>query len=203
MIDLRAPLPTAASTAAELRKRLRALRRAVPPALRRKAARALLRRVLARGWLRGGRRVGLYLSMPEEIDSRPLLSAARRMGCRLYLPRVTRYRDNRMSLFAASSPLRRGRYGINEPQSRERPPLRQLDVIFVPLVGFDSHCNRMGMGKGFYDRLLAQRRAAPRLRRPLLVGLAYDCQQVTRLLPQPHDVRLDFVVTESQLHRYP
>jgi 5-formyltetrahydrofolate cyclo-ligase len=195
-------LPAAAS-AVELRRLLRARRRAVPADLRRKAARALVRRVLARGWLRAGRRVGLYLSMTEEIDSLPLLAAARQLHCHVYLPRVTRYRDNRMSLFAATAPLRRGRYGIEEPLSRDRPPLRQLDIIFVPLVGFDSQCNRVGMGKGFYDRLLAVRRSAPRLRRPLLVGLAYDCQQVTRLLPQPHDVRLDFVVTESQLHRAP
>lgn len=195
-------MPAAASVV-ELRGQLRARRRSVPRGLRRKAAHALVRRAIARGWLRAGRRVALYLSMPEEIDSRLLLAAAQRMGCRLYLPRVTRYRDNRMSLFAATAPLRRGRYGIDEPQSNQRPPLRQFDLIFVPLVGFDSDCNRMGMGKGFYDRLLAVRRSAPRLRRPLLIGLAYDCQQVTRLQPQPHDVRLDFVVTESQLHRYP
>ena len=187
----------------ELRRLLRARRRALAAGERRKAAAAVVQRVLARGWLRDNRRVGLYLSMSEEIDSRPLLAAARRSGCHIYLPRVTRYRDNRMALFAATAPLRRGRYGIYEPQSCDRPPLRQLDVIFVPLVGFDSQCNRMGMGKGFYDRLLAARRAAPRLRRPLLVGLAYECQQVARLLPQAHDVPLDFVVTESQLYRKP
>ncbi|MEP7313811.1 MAG: 5-formyltetrahydrofolate cyclo-ligase [Pseudomonadota bacterium] len=200
LIPRTAPLVPVASTS-ELRRLLRARRRAIPPQHGRQAARLLLRSVLKYGWLRAGRRVGLYLSTPEEIDTGPLLAAARRLGCRLYLPRVTRYRDSRMALFSADAPLRRSRYGIYEPQSHDRPPLRQLDVIFVPLVGFDGRCNRMGMGKGFYDRLLAARRAAPQLRRPLLVGLAYECQQVTQLLPQSHDVPLDFVVTESQVHR--
>jgi len=90
-------------------------------------------------------------------------------------------------------------FGIAEPLhgSRGRIPVRHLDSILVPLVGFDRHGHRLGMGAGFYDRALHPRldRTQP-FRRPRLIGIAYSMQQVDRLEPAPWDVALDLVVTE-------
>jgi 5-formyltetrahydrofolate cyclo-ligase len=74
-------------------------------------------------------------------------------------------------------------------------------VVFMPLVGFDAQGNRIGMGRGYYDRHFARRLQLTSYRRPLLVGLAYDEQQVPALPRAAHDVPLDGIVTQSSIRR--
>jgi len=69
-----------------------------------------------------------------------------------------------------------------------------LDLVIVPLVAFDSHLNRLGMGKGYYDRSFGR---SLRWRRPLLLGLAYTSQRVQQLDSNKLDVPLDGVLTEQ------
>src|SRR5690606_24554150 len=76
-----------------------------------------------------------------------------------------------------------------------------LDVIFVPLVAFDSRGTRLGMGAGYYDRALAFRLLRKHWRGPKPIGLAYDYQRLPRIEPAPHDVPLDAVVTERGYER--
>ncbi|RYG86954.1 5-formyltetrahydrofolate cyclo-ligase [bacterium] len=185
-----------------LRRRLRALRRAVSPEDRAHAARRIAVFADALRLLRPGRRIALYLPLAEEIDTAPLMKRARARHCQVFLPRITDTRRNRMSFVSADGPWRRGRWGILEPVGTTRRAARELDVIFTPLVGFDSAGNRMGMGKGFYDRALAFRRRHPHRRHPLLVGLAFECQRVESLPVRPHDVPLDLLITERAPHRF-
>lgn len=185
-----------------LRRELRARRRAIQGIERRNKGRELALRVDALRLLRPGRRIGLYLSTAEEIDTSALLDLARRRGCRLALPRVTSLRHDRMRFFDLHGKVRRGAFGILEPTGGTARPPRELDVIFMPLVGFDAHGNRIGMGRGFYDRHLAFRRHLLYCRRPLLVGLAYGVQQVPSLPDAPHDIPLDLIVTEYASLRF-
>jgi 5-formyltetrahydrofolate cyclo-ligase len=160
------------------------------------------RRIDAARWLRPGRQVGLYLAMSDELDTAPLLELARRRGCHIAVPRITSVRHNRMRFEALAGPLRRGAFGISEPGAGAPRPVRTLDVVFMPLVGFDLQGNRVGMGRGFYDRSLAHRARLHHWCRPLLVGIAYDEQCVPALLPAAHDVPLDVLVTQSTLLRF-
>ncbi len=95
-----------------------------------------------------------------------------------------------------------GRFGIQEPcvavrQAVERQvTASDLDLVLVPGVAFDRRGGRLGYGRGFYDRLLA--RIRPDATR---VGLAFDCQVFDAIPQQPHDQRLDRVVTESTVYR--
>lgn len=187
---------------ASLRRTLRARRRAVGPAQRREAAKRLAAIADRARLLRPGKRIALYLPLPEEIDTAPLMERARRRGCLIHLPRIVDTRANRMVFVDARGPWRRGRWGILEPERTVRIPTRRLQIVFMPLVGFDGQGNRMGMGKGFYDRALAFRRLHPRNRRPLLVGLAFECQGVDALPSRPHDIPLDLLITEAGLRRF-
>ena len=186
-----------------LRRELRARRRAVPRDARRRAARLLAWRVESAGWLTAGRRIALFLSMPEEIDTAPLLARARARGCQVFVPRITDYRHSRMRFLPLTGALRRGNFGILEPGTGIARGARDMDVVFMPLVGFDARGNRIGMGKGYYDRALSFRRHAPHYRHPLLVGLAFECQRVEHLPVRPHDIALDCLVTESGTRRFP
>ncbi len=74
---------------------------------------------------------------------------------------------------------------------------RDLDLVFVPLVGFDATGMRLGMGAGYYDRAFAFLRQRRHWRHPRLIGLAYSFQQVPHIEGAPHDVRLNCVITEK------
>ena len=93
----------------------------------------------------------------------------------------------------------KNRFGIKEPISTDIINADQLDILFMPLVGFDKDKNRIGMGGGFYDRTLAFKKQQKMAKNPKLIGLAFDCQQVEQLEVQEWDVPLDVIITPSQI----
>ena len=73
----------------------------------------------------------------------------------------------------------------------------QLDCVITPLVAFDERCHRMGVGGGFYDRTFEFVNGVPSdARKTVLIGIAYELQRVEKVSVQPHDVRLDAIVSE-------
>ncbi len=185
-----------------MRRALRAKRRAVPAAERNESARLIAHH--ADRWLRlrPSWRIALYAALPEELDSTPLIELARARGCRVYLPRIDRHSLGRKMQFVAMNERHRSnRLGIAEPEGAQIIGARWLDVVFLPLVGFDSHGLRLGTGGGYYDRAFAFRRWRQVWHTPQLVGLAYSFQQLEEITPAPHDVLLDAVITEKGVIR--
>ena len=152
--------------------------------------------------MRPGRRIGLFLSMPEEIDTGPLVRAALRRGCQVFVPRVTDYRRYRMQFVAYTGQVQNSRYGIREPQTGRVLRALQLDFIFMPLVGFDPKGQRIGMGRGYYDRALSHLLQRQHLLSPQRVGIAFDCQQVPSLPERAHDVPLTAIITPSGIRHF-
>jgi len=149
--------------------------------------------------LRPSWRIALYAALPEELDSTPLIDLARARGCPLYLPRIDRHSLGRKMQFVAMDGRHRSnRLGIAEPEGSQVIGARWLDVVFLPLVGFDSRGVRLGTGGGYYDRAFAFRRWRKVWHTPLLVGLAYSFQQLEVIIPAAHDVLLDAVITEKK-----
>ena len=173
-----------------LRRRLRAARRAVPASERPRAAGAIDRALASLGLPRPGTRISAFHPFDGEIDPSVALERARLLGCRIYYPVVTSLRSRRMRFVASSGDA-----------ARDAVSPRWLDLVLVPLVGFDARGNRLGMGAGLYDRHFAFLRHRRAWRRPLLVGLAFDVQRVERLAEAAHDVPLWAVVTERAIYR--
>ncbi|WP_261174457.1 5-formyltetrahydrofolate cyclo-ligase [Chromobacterium amazonense] len=185
-----------------LRRRIRRARMALPPAYRAAAARAIARH--ASRLLQRGKRIGGYLAAGSELDLSELLNAALWRNGQVYLPQIPR-RGRRLwftRLGAADRWYRHPRYRILE-YAGQRLRAEWLDVIFVPLLAVDRDGYRMGQGGGFYDATLAFRRRHPQSGRPLLVGVAFDCQLVDAVPREAWDVRLDCLLTESGLRRLP
>jgi 5-formyltetrahydrofolate cyclo-ligase len=187
-----------------LRRYLRAQRLALSSAEQRHHSRALSRLLGRQLFFLRARRIGAYWSGNGEIDPFPLLRVAHSRRKRCFLP-VLRPHPRRKLWFLeyrTGDALRKNRLGIPEPRLRNRR-IRlpwALDLLLVPLVGFDAECNRIGMGGGYYDRTLAYLRQRQHWRRPLLVGIAHECQRVEALETNPWDVPLDMVATEKRIY---
>ena len=186
-----------------LRRQLRAERANLSPGVRQRAARDISRQLLRHRLLKSGQRVAVYIGVRGEADLEPLITRARRLGCRLYLPRVTNPRRGTMEFlrFTGSRDLRRSGLGLLEPKpSAARIAPRDLDRVFVPLVAFDREGHRLGTGSGFYDRRFAFLTNRVRWRRPRLVGIGYELQCLPVVPTEPWDVSMDAVVTERRVY---
>lgn len=188
----------------ELRRALRARRRNLSPAEQKSAAARIALRVFAARWFRSSRRIAGYIPHDGEIDPRPILERARRWRKLTYLPVLPRMTHDRLWFARVTSTTRfaPNRFGIPEPivPARALVRARQLDLILLPLVGFDARGRRLGMGGGFYDRSLAFLRAHRHWRRPHRVGAAHEFQRVTRLDPDPWDVPLTAIATDTAVY---
>ena len=177
-----------------LRRQLRQARRDLTALEQKSAARALYRQLAQHPLFRRARTIALYLPSDGEIDPSYLLQEAWRRGKAVYIPVLSRWPATRM-LFQQvkpDEPLQRNRFRIAEPAAN---PARQrtcwtLDLILLPLVGFDEQGGRLGMGGGFYDRSLACLTRRKDWRKPVLIGLAHDCQKVDQLALSRFDVPL-------------
>ena len=188
-----------------LRTKLRAARRRLSPHQQRLAAIALSRRLHRDPYFRRARHIAFYLANDGEIDLLPLLR--RQTGNKtFYLPLLSESRrpwEATRLLFQPWDPsdktLTKNRYGIFEPAytPRKLKAANMLDLVLLPLVGFDQQGNRLGMGKGYYDRTFARRSGS--WRQPKLLGIAHACQEVTSLPHAEWDVPLDGVVTDKGL----
>ncbi len=184
-----------------LRRQIRRARMALTPAYRRDAAHRIARH--ASRLLKRGKRLGGYLAAGSELDLFSLMNAALWRGAEVYLPQIPA-RGRRLwfnRLGAADLWHLHPRYRIWE-YAGPRLRAERLDVLFVPLLAVDRDGYRMGQGGGFYDRTLAFRRRHAVFGKPLLVGVAFDCQVVTAVPREPWDVRLDCLLTESGLRRF-
>lgn len=197
-----AMLDPALLSRAQLRRTLRQARRQLSPCEQRRAARNLYRQLAQHPVFRRARHIALYLPNDGEIDPRLLLRAAQRRGKATYLPVLNAWPRTKM-VFQRIRPadkLRANRFGIPEPSAN--PALQRkvwaLDLILLPLVGFDSEGGRLGMGGGFYDRSLAYRARRKNCHKPTLLGLAHECQQVKRLAVASWDVPLNATVTDRK-----
>lgn len=195
-------LPSLSSARKPLRAELRARRRGLSPAERERAALLVARNVDRAFPLRAGQRVAIYAAMREELDTAPLIALALERGCRVFLPRIER-RTGRIHFLETSLDCRQraNHLGILEPIGTARVEARFLHLVLLPLVGFDAHGVRLGMGGGYYDRTFAFRNVHTTWRGPRLVGLAYAFQQLPSIEAAAHDVHMDAVVTDKGVMR--
>lgn len=187
-----------------LRKTLRQRRQSLNAITQKTAARRLCHTVSQTAFFRQARHLALYQAANGEIDPSGLLHLAQRLGKHCYLPVLHPLRQNTMLFVRVHSKSRfaRNRWGIPEPKlcMSDVISARRLDLVLVPLVGFDRQGNRLGMGKGFYDRCFAFRQQ-PGKNRPALMGLAHDCQEVSEgITPSAWDIRMDVLATPDRFY---
>lgn len=189
-------MPDTPSRKSALRSVLRQRRNALSSTQQADAAQALSQTVLDLPHWADARRIALYLASDGEIGTSVLADIARSQGKQLLLPVLSSATCLAFARWETDMTLSANRYNIPEPPlGAEHRPAAELDMIFLPVVGWDQQGGRLGMGGGYYDRALAG------VRGPLLVGLAHACQEVGHVPRESWDIVLDFVATDAGLIR--
>lgn len=129
----------------------------------------------------------LFASLPDEIPTHAIIEMWAKLK-NIFLPRVNG--DDLEIIKFRPGMLHKGSYDIMEPEGTDTVSPEILDLIIVPGVAFDRNGNRLGRGKGFYDRFLSQTHAAT-------IAVCFDCQLVEQIPTEPHDLPAQFVVTKS------
>jgi len=186
-----------------LRASLRQFRQELSSEKQHVAARSLLDLIGHQDFFRVAQRIAFYQVIDGEIDPKLLLDLALSEGKACFLPVLSRENPEFVSFapYDADTALVENQWGIAEPSPDSIVSPTNFDVVFVPLVGFNEQCFRLGMGKGFYDRTFSFK-IFNRRSRPLLVGLAHESQLVKEAFPvESWDVRLDAIATDKKMYR--
>jgi 5-formyltetrahydrofolate cyclo-ligase len=177
-----------------LRQQLRNRRQALSIKTRASAAVALSKRLIDLPLLADAVHIATYLAADEELNPNAGIATLREQGKQIYLPVIQQDNSLLFGLWEKGEALLPNRFGIGEPYpGTSLRRASDLDIILLPLVGWDRSGQRLGMGGGFYDRSLAQAGGV------IKMGVAYDIQEVPHLPGEEWDVRVDYVLTESQL----
>jgi 5-formyltetrahydrofolate cyclo-ligase len=146
-------------------------------------------------------RIAGYWAIDGELPLHIVVSNLARRDQQYCLPRITGPRQLSFVPWKSGADLESNRYGIPEPVCTKDDLLEpaELDIVLLPLLGFDRRGGRIGYGGGYYDASFAFLRERREATRPLLVGVAYSAQEIEVIEQAPWDVRLDYVATETQL----
>ncbi|MBY7837624.1 5-formyltetrahydrofolate cyclo-ligase [Vibrio fluvialis] len=188
----------------ELRKLVRQQRNQLSSDIQYQASQDLICRFAALPEMQTCHHIALYLSTDGELDTQPLIEWLWSQGKAIYLPLLHPFSAGHLLFlhYQSSTPMTYNKFGIQEPKLDQTlvKPVKELDLICTPLVAFDSHGHRLGMGGGYYDRTLAHWFKTGEGAQPM--GLAHDCQHVEQLPTEAWDIPLPKIVTPSQIWQW-
>jgi len=183
---------TIIKTKSALRTHLRARLEKISPAVRAVESIGLCERLQAQ--IPSAHTVLFFAPLPDELDIWPMLELALATGTNCALP----FFDAEKKSYGAkllknlAADIVTGKFGVREPAATcEEIPLSQFDLVLVPGMAFDLQGNRLGRGKGFYDRILAQVSG-------IKCGVGYDFQLLEKIPAEPHDAKVDFIFTPAR-----
>ena len=143
----------------------------------------------------------LYFPFKQEIKTNLLHQELIKYSHNIYVPKIFPERIMKFNLYTSEYSLVKNKYGITEVDNKEYLEPHFFDAMFIPFVGVDVNGYRIGYGGGYFDRTLAGLMGSSHSK-PLIIGLGYDYQILSKNLAEPHDLRYHKVVTESRMLSY-
>lgn len=134
--------------------------------------------------------VHIYRSFGDEVETWPFFEYAWGLGKTVAVPVTTASGLNHVRV-TRETQWQSGPFGIPEPSTSEGESMDDVTLVVVPVVAFDKAGNRIGYGKGYYDRFLANTRA-------MTMGLAFECQRSESIPTESHDIALSCIATEQR-----
>ncbi len=150
--------------------------------------------------------IALFLSQDAELPTQETIQFLwRETQHHVFLPVLETRPDQHMAFvsYDSNSTMITNQFGIEEPKlPLDKHQIGEaMDIVLVPLVGFDQQGNRLGMGGGYYDRTFAFKHTV-KSNRPLLIGWAHQCQEVELLPKEPWDIPLDALISEQGILKW-
>jgi 5-formyltetrahydrofolate cyclo-ligase len=202
-------IPTEHSTSDSIRQLIRTKRKSLSNTFQHQSAEALLLNLQQDNEVKQAKHIALYLAHNGELDLMPFIHWCWQQNKYIYLPVVHPFSKGHLLFlrYDHNSSMEANRYNIQEPKLdvREIIPIRQLDIILTPLVAFDSNGARVGMGGGYYDRTLAkwyEHYTQNKRYTPCPIGIAHDCQEVTKVPSEPWDIPLPKIITPTRIIKF-
>ncbi len=171
----------------QLRRSIKNMRLMLSESERAIASKAIFDRLEQTAQFMMATRILMYHALPDEVDTRVFLDKWSSHK-QFFLPRVNGV--NLEILPYDRSRLELGSFHIEEPTGDDLTDPSTLELIIVPAVAYDRRGNRLGRGKGYYDRLLCETDACK-------VGVAYEFQVLEEIPAEPHDVPVNIVITDA------
>ena len=176
-----------------LRAQIRARRREMDADWREGASRTIFSRLEALPVFQRARCIQTYVALRYEVDTHELIRRMLQEGRQVVVPRVAAENTLQQHFINDFSALQAGAFGILEPpDSDRRAAVESFDLVLVPGLAFDRAGHRLGAGKGYYDRFLAGMQVPK-------IALAFAFQLVAHVPIEPHDQRVDMIVTENEV----
>ncbi len=184
----------------ELRQLLSLRRQTLAPPARMSAAQGLRQTLEQLPEFSTDAHVAGYWASRGELPLNLVIPSLMARGQQFLLPLVTAGKQLVFAPWQTGDAVHPNRYGIPEPVTPATWLMpEQVQLVLVPLLGFDRRGNRLGYGGGYYDRSFAFLHTRRRPTEPLLVGIAYALQELPQIESEDWDVKLDFVATEREL----
>lgn len=149
---------------------------------------------------RNSQHIACYLAQENEFDCASIISKIWEAEKNCYLPILSDLKTLAFAPYKNTTPLTFNRYHIPEPDTSSRFPAEKLDLVLMPLVGFDLEGHRLGMGGGYYDRTFQFLRNQKHI--PFLLGIAYELQKIESIPVESWDISMDGVLTEERLYLF-
>ena len=184
----------------QIRQHYRQQRRCLDSTIKQQAETIATQHLLALPAYQAAKHIGSYQATPEEFNPDQIVQHARKHSKQTYLPVVDKERMLQFFTYTEATELLPNRFDILEPSILSSTPISidKLDLILVPLVAFDTNCQRLGMGGGYYDCALANTKTQTG---PIKIGLAYECQHADTLAMNAWDIPMDYVITEKMVYQ--
>lgn len=193
------------TSAASIRKKIRKHRQALDQHDRHQSAVSACKLLSQLSCFRNARNIAMYLPANGELDPLPVLQRATDMGKTCFLPVLSPMQQKLwFAPWQTGDSLGTNLFGIPEPKllRGDLTPPWALDLVLMPLVAFDQHGTRLGMGGGYYDRSFAYLKHRRYFRKPLLIGYGYEFQRVKELKRNHWDIPIHMAITDRQLHKF-
>jgi len=192
-----------------LRTNIRIKRQSLSKTEQSKASADLFIQLISHEKINQAEHIAIYLANDSELDALPFVHWCWQNNKSVYLPVIHPFCKGQLLFlkYDQNTKMQTNQYGISEPKLDVTAIklVKELDIIFTPLVAFDKQGNRLGMGGGFYDRTLArwfQDYQTNTLTKPYPIGLAHDCQHVLEVPCELWDVPLPEIFTPEHHYKF-
>lgn len=186
--------PPSFSNQSAIRQHYLLLRRNISAQQLQQASQSVCQQILNSQHYEDAQHIAAYFSVGNEINLSTLIQQAVQDGKQIYLPRIVE-QDIVFSHYTGPEYLVKNRFGILEPcASNVSIQVEQLDIIYLPLVAFDKHGHRIGMGGGYYDRYLS---SVKNHSSPSRIGVAHAIQKADDCLANEWDIPLHHIIQAS------